>query len=185
MIIIQIEHALEVAFVYPNTLRVVGHVHLAICPFGIAAPRLHRIYDDPVIPHIKAHGFGRGIKCFLGGVFVAHPPIKRHVVRRFGVDGRTAALQLHVGWQVVDIQHDQLGGIAGLIQRIGDHHGNRFADIAHPALGKHRPQRFRGIGAIAVLQDRSGHGNVHASGFQVINRKDRVHTLSMRRILYV
>ncbi len=50
---------------------------------------------------------------------------------------------------VVDLQ--QFGGVAGLLLRVRDHHGDRIADVAHLADRDHRMRRFgHGRAVLAV-----------------------------------
>ena len=41
------------------------------------------------------------------------------------------------GGQRLVVDLDQLGGVLGLVERLGHHEGDRIADIAHPVAGQH------------------------------------------------
>ncbi len=71
-----------------------------------------------------------------GGLGVAHLKIDARVARRLLVQLRSAVgdggVETDVGRQRVDIELDQLGGVARLRQRLGNDADDRLADIAHP-----------------------------------------------------
>ena len=89
---------------------------------------------------------------------------------------------------VVDL--DQLGGILGLLQRLGHHQRHRIADMAHAVEHQHRPRGLAARAAVAVLQ-RHQAGHVAEIGLlDVLAGQDQQHARRLggsRRIdlLYV
>ena len=142
---------------------------------GVTAARLHRVDDDPVVANLKADGVGRRIKCRLRRGLVAHAPIKRTVVWGLGVQSLAARCQVHLGRQIVVIQHDQLGCIAGLFVFVGKDHRHRLAHIAQLACGKDGPLGRRALGFVAVFNRRALHSGVHARRFQIVIGQHQLH----------
>ena len=167
---------------HPDALPVVRKMHLAVVPFRIAAARLHRVDDDTVVAHVQTDGFRCGIKCLLRRRLVAHAPVERHVVRRFGVQRLAAPLQRHMGGQIVNVECDQLRRVARLVQCLGNHHRDGLSHEAHAPLGKHRTQGLGPFRAIAVLQHGRRHRDIHPRRFQILDREHRMHALCLGRI---
>ena len=69
--------------------------------------------------------------------------------RRAGLGGLVGADGVRPGG-VVDL--DQLGGVLGLLEGLGHHQRHRIADMAHAALGQHRPRGLAARRAVSVLE---------------------------------
>ncbi|MCY1357449.1 hypothetical protein D9M69_439430 [compost metagenome] len=112
---------------------------------GVDRARLDRVGDEPVVDDVQrghVRGLGEG---GIGGGLVAVAPgvagVGRHVVvhqrrRRRGIGGADHGGQLFV----VDL--DLLGGVARLLQRLGDDQRHLVAHVAHLALCDHRVRRL-------------------------------------------
>ena len=88
--------------------------------------------------------FGAG-ECRIGRRLVAHHEPDSDVVRRavpdHGRAGFDRVFERDHGRQRFIIDHDQLGGIARLLQGFRHHKGDAVADRAHLAARQDRPQR--------------------------------------------
>ena len=118
------------------------------CPIELAdrGARLHGVGDEPVIGEVELDDpprFGeRGLDCGQ----IAEMPIVAEIAGRFAVDLRGARLKRR-GWvdrrgllDIVDL--DQLGGVAGLPERLGDDDGDLVADVADPVGNERRVRRL-------------------------------------------
>ena len=145
---------------------VVGGVVLAD-----GAARLHRVGDQAVVDELERRDVRRGRDRGVDGLAVVldEAPVEAEVARVVVVDGGGAGLEggAHVddGGQLLDVDDDGLGGVAGLGQRLGDDGGDGVADVADLALGEDRVLRLlhRVAGAVVDLPaagDAAGGGEV-------------------------
>ena len=131
------------------------------------AARLHRVYDQAIVHDLQLHhAIGLGESRFGPGA-VAHLPVEDQVALDVIVDQRGAGLGRFVGADrvrpgfVVDL--DQLRGILGLLQGLGDDQGDRIADVTDAALCQHRTRRVGARSAVAVV-DRDEAGQIAVAG---------------------
>ena len=98
----------------------------------------------------------------FGGGLVADLPVESEVVRRRPARPATPPLSIAVrqvgdGGQNIVVDLDRLGGVAGLLDGVGDDEGDGIADVAHGAVGQHRMRR-RGLGGAVTVFDQRGAG---------------------------
>ena len=116
-------------------------------------------------------GVGRGL--------VADLPVEHQIVGDVRPDaGRTG---IHDGGEIGDrrqdivIDLDRFGGIAGLLDAVGNDEGDRVTDMTHHAIGQHRMRRRSLRRAVPVgHQRRAGH-RFQSIGIQFRRGVDRVH----------
>ena len=125
--------------------------------FGDCGARLHRIRHQPVVDELELGDVLGVLERGVGRIGVADVPVVDRVVRRDFVNERRA---LGGGLDGIDdrgqhlvIDHHLLGGVLGLRQRIGDHHGDRVADVIGLADGDRRVRRH--LHRRAVLRQHS------------------------------
>ena len=113
--------------------------------FGDCGARLHRIRHQPVVDELELGDVLGVLERGIGRVGVADVPVVDRVVRRRFVNERRA---LGGGLGGIDdrgqhlvIDHHLLGRVLGLRQRIGDHDGDRVADVIGLAGGDRRVRR--------------------------------------------
>ncbi len=70
----------------------------------------------------------------LGGGLVPQAPVVGDILRGFGVDLRPAGLEAQMHGQVVDLEHDCLGGIASFGKAFGNDHRDRLAHVPDAAF---------------------------------------------------
>jgi hypothetical protein len=127
--------------------------------FADRVARLHRRAGDAVAPAFELHDMRRLGECRIGRRFIPDIDIDHEVRRRLVPDFGGAGLE-RIGRHcdcgqhlVIDVH--QLGTVLGLIERLGDHNRDRFADIANLVGGQHRLRPGEGVEAGANL-----HGDV-------------------------
>ena len=67
----------------------------------------------------------------------------------------TAGMQVNLGGQIIHIKHDELGGVARLLQRVGDDRCDGLTDITHLVLGQYRAHGLGPRRTIAVFHNRA------------------------------
>ena len=96
----------------------------------------------------------------VGRILVAHHQGEGDIVRRLVPDHRRAGLHRVFDRdrrrQRLVIDFDQLGGIARLLDRFGNHEGDALADRAHFVGDQDRPQRAKALRAAHVFGHRRG-----------------------------
>ena len=148
--------------------------------FADGAARLHGVHDQALVDQPQRHhamGLGEG---GIGGGAVSELPVEDDVVldvivhkRRAGLGGLEGADDMRPGG-IVDL--DQLGGVLGLLQRVGHDQRHRIANMADAALGQHRPRGVGARGAVAVLQRHQAGHIAEACQRHVLAREDEMHT---------
>ena len=112
-----------------------GQALVAGVVVGDRAARLHGVGGEPVDHHAVPDDVEGTCEGGIGRRLVAGFVHEGEVIRAFVVDGARArldrVLERRHGGQHVVVDRDRLGGILGLVQRLGDHEGDRLADIAH------------------------------------------------------
>jgi hypothetical protein len=115
----------------------VGHVQRVLVRgavvAGVGGARLHGVGDQAVVDQVQL-GDVRGAG--EGGVhrgLVAQRPLVAVVVGRLVVQRRALGGGAHVDHrrQLLVVHLHQLGGVLGLLQRVGHHHGHVVAHVAH------------------------------------------------------
>ena len=107
--------------------------------------RLQRQRRQALVTERQAHhmcrtGEGPGGRI---GVTVAH--FGRNIVGGLVAHHRRAGgqrlVQVHHHRQFIVVDHHRFGGVAGLLQRVGEHHRHSLANVAHPLEGQRPAQR--------------------------------------------
>ncbi len=130
-----------------RVLRRVPERQVAACGivFGQSRPRLHGIRHQPVVDEFELCDVLGVLERGVGRGRVADVPIVDGVVRRAVVNERCAFLRgfgrIDHGGERLVIDNDFLGGVLRLRQRIGDHDGDRVADIIGLAGGERGVRR--------------------------------------------
>ena len=113
--------------------------------FGQRRARLHGVRHQPVVDEFKLCDVLGVLERRFGRVRVAEMPVVDGVVRRAVVNERRAFLRgfgrIDHGGQRLVVDHDFLGGVFRLRQSIGDHDGDRVADIIGLAGGERGVRR--------------------------------------------
>ena len=113
---------------------------------GQRRTRLDRVGNEAVVHELEPGHVMRLLERTVDRRLVTQRPHVARVVRRDVVHDRGARLarigRVDDRRQQFVIDFDQLGGILGLIERLGDDHGDLVADVAHLAL---REQRVLGL----------------------------------------
>ena len=121
-----------------RTTGIVAHGHA----------RLHRVGDEAVVHQLQRGDMVRILECLIHRRFVLlhKAPVVAQVAGQFVMYFRRAVLDrvFHVDHrrQFGDIDHNRLGCVARLLQRVGNHGGNRLAHMADLAVGQHRMARL-------------------------------------------
>ena len=148
--------------------------------------RLDRVHDDAVVddPHLGDMGcLGKGGRDLVGiAEMVVEDEIAGHVVeklRRIGLERRLGGGD---GGQNVDIERHRLGGIARLLRRAGDDHGDGIADETHLVRRQRVPDRPSHRCSVAVRQVHHAFQRAIALPFEVLGRIDRDDALHRLRV---
>ena len=158
----------------PERVLVVAGVVLAD-----RGPRLHGVRHQPVVDELERRDVWRGADRLVGrgGVVVEEAPVEAEVGAGIVVDQRRLGVEggAHVDdrGQLLDVELDRLGGVARLGQRLGDHRGDRIADVADLALGEDRVLRLLHRLAVAV-GDQPAAGDA-ADALEVLRGEDLEH----------
>ena len=114
----------------------------------------------------------------VGLVVLEEAPVEAEVrgevlvhLRRVGRE--RGAWHVDDGRQLLDVELDRLGGVAGLGERLGDHGGDRLADVADDAFGEDRVAGLLLLGAVAA-GDLPGAGQA-AGALEVVAGEDAEH----------
>ena len=128
--------------------------------------------DQAVVDELQRRDVRRGLDRGVDGVAVVldEAPVEAEVRGGLVVDLRRAGLGeggAHVddGGQLLDLELDRLGGVAGLGQRLGDDGGDGVADVADLALGEDRVLRLlhqlaEAVGDLPAAGDAADGGEV-------------------------
>ncbi len=137
-----------------------GQALVAGVVVGDRAARLHGVGGEPVDHHsvlddvegTREGGIGRRL---VAGLVHEGEVVRAFVVNRAGARLDRVLERRHGGQHVV-VDRDRLGGILGLVQRLGDHEGDRLADIPHRVPGESGLGAGEGGRAVAALARRVG-----------------------------
>ena len=114
------------------------------------AARFHRIRDEPLLHDALADDDVSALERRID-VAARHRPVKRDVVRRFGVERRRpllrSLLRIDDGRQRLVLDIDQLERVLRLVRRFGDNDGDRVAHVLDRVLGERVIRRGLQIGA--------------------------------------
>ncbi len=154
-------------------------------PFGIGAARLHRIDDDPVVGDLHPDVMGRRLERCLRALAVTLPPVKCQIVGRFGMDRHATRHRFYMRFQIVIVEADQLGGILGLGQRVGDDTGHRLADMTDPAVGKRGALRLCARRAVQIDHDFGAQMRIHTARHQIVECQDQMHARCRARVVQI
>ena len=139
--------------------------------------RLDCIGHQPVIDDLERRDVRCLRECLIDCCLVAECPNVAGVVRRDVVENRRAALarisKLSDGRQDVIVDVHQLRGILRLSQRLGDHHGNVVADIAHTPLREDRVRRLLHRLAVHVGDQPAARESINLCRGDVFASEDR------------
>jgi hypothetical protein len=123
-------------------------------PLGHDRARLHGIHDQPLVHDVDRHDVGRSFEGGVGLGGIAEAVEADQVAGRALPDLRRAGLQriLHLGdrRQGIVLDLDQFGRILRLAAALGDHRGDRLADIAHGLMRQWAARRHLGLAAIGI-----------------------------------
>ena len=116
--------------------------------------RLHRVRHQPVVDDVELGDVVGGLERGFRRALLAEVPLVDRVVRRDVMDQRRAS-RLRLGGignsgQHLIIDLDVLGRVLGLVERLGDHHGDRVAHMVR-LVGRDRRMR-RHLHRRAVLR---------------------------------
>ena len=149
LVLRDVEH--EVAHQQPHDVRkLAGRPQRVVAGrrvvFGDRRARLHRVADQPVVDQADPRDMRGLAEGRIGRRLVAELPVAAQVVghvveekRRVGLDGVEHADHRR---QHLVVDHHRLGAALRLLQRLGDHEGDRVADVAHLALRQRRMRRL-------------------------------------------
>jgi hypothetical protein len=145
--------------------------------------RLHRIDHDAAVDELEP-GDMRGLgKRLRHARAVAVVIVERDIVGHVVVEQRRARacrfFRIGDRGQGIDVGRDRFGRILRLQQGLGDHAGDRIADVAHPVARQRRAGRLAHGRAVAVVE-------VHdalerAVGFEIGARIDAEHARQRAR----
>jgi hypothetical protein len=120
--------------------------------------RLHRVGHQPVVDEVQLRHVRRLGEDRIDLRLVAERPLVALVVGRGVMKGDAAGLlrgirHAHHRGQHLVVDLDRLGGILGLLHRIGHHHGHVVAHVAHLADGEDGVRRLLHRGAVGVVDE--------------------------------
>ncbi len=122
---------------------VVGVVELAD-----RAARLDRVRDQAVVGQLQRRDVVRAADRLIDGLLVlldeapVEAEVRRQLVMDLGRPVRERCAHVDDGGQVLDVEHDRLGGAAGLLERLRDDGRDRVADMPDAAMGQDRVPRL-------------------------------------------
>jgi hypothetical protein len=127
---------------------------------GDGAARLHRVGGEPVDHHAMLDDMEGGREGGIGRGLVAGLMHEGEIVRTLVVDRASAGLdrvrERRHGRQHIIVDRDRLGGVLGLVKRLGHHEGDRLADIAHHVARERGLRTGESGRAVAALARRVG-----------------------------
>ena len=136
--------------------------------------RLHRHAGDAIDPGVEPGDMGGARERRVGRGGIADLGVD-HDVRQVVIEPRRPRLDRGFGIghrrQRLVIDDDALGGVLGRGNALGNHEGDRGADVTHPIGRQHMMRRDRDRGAVAVVQHDIG--RVAGSG-EVRNARETV-----------
>ena len=179
---IQFEMLDQIALRHPDALPVQRKVQAATRHLGVAAARLHRVADDAVVHDLDPHHMGRRRDRRIHCRLVPKPVVEGEVVGRRVVQRLSTHIHIHLGGQVVDVDHHHLGRVAGLRQRVRDHAGDGLAHMPHAVLRQDRAAGHGPLAAVAVADLMPRQVQHHARRDQIIGRDHRMDTGHRRRL---
>ena len=101
----------ELVFRCPNPLPVQRHMHAALSHLRVAATRLHRIDDDPVVFNLHINLMRGTFEGRFKRILVAQRPIERDIVWGDVVHRCATSCEVHMHGQLVIIELDQLNRV--------------------------------------------------------------------------
>ncbi len=111
------------------------------------------IDDEPLLDHVRGAGEGGFDRGFVAGFIEIGLVLGAVVVELRRARFERLARRHHRGpHRIVD--RDVLGRVAGTVERVGNHHAHRIADVAHPVDRDRRPFRHVHRSAVAPLVER-------------------------------
>ena len=153
--------------------------------FAGDAARLERVGGDAVddealLDHVGGLGEGGVGRGLVAGLVEIGLVVRAIVVelRRAGLE-RLARRHHRGARRVVDL--DALGGVAGKLQRVGDHDRDRIADMQHAVDRDRRPVRQVHRAAVALLVGRHRRHRAEAVGVVVLAGQHRMHARHLQR----
>ncbi len=156
-------------------------------PFGDGVARLHRYGGDSVVDQVDFGDVVRLCKCLVGGRSVAVDPVEDDVagdmivqLRRPGPGGGDA---VDDRGQRPIVDSDGLSGVFGLLQRLCNNEGDRFADIADLPPRQHRARCIMARRAILVFQRHKARNIADTRRGKVLVDVDCVHARHLAGIM--
>ena len=118
--------------------------------------RLDRIHHQALIDQRQFHHMrrlGEGLSdLVLVAIVIVEREIARHVIPDLRCAGFRRVARRHHRRQRLDVERDRFGRVLGLRDRLGDHAGDRVADVTHLVAAQRRPRRIADRRAIATLE---------------------------------
>ncbi len=123
--------------------------------FGDRGAGLHGIGDETLVDQVDLGDMGRLGEGRIHGALVAEMPVVAEIALGLGPDLRRVGLQrigrIDRGLQLLIVDRDQLGRVAGLGSGLGDDDGDMIADMAHEIGHQRRMRRLdHGRAVLAV-----------------------------------
>jgi hypothetical protein len=138
--------------------------------------RLHRAADDPVVDEIERDRLVSAGEGRLDGAPVMAFPVNAEVRAALGVEewrvGPVRGRQIDDRRQRLVVDPDQLGGVARLVEALGDDESHRVTDIADHAARQHRAGRREHLLAASPRHLSLGRDLGHAIGVEVLDREN-------------
>ena len=147
----------------------------AILEFGPSAARFHRVHDDAVVDHLQRDDMGCGGEGGGGFRLVPDAEVEGAVGRGLGVDLGPAGVEREGDGAFVHVEGDQVGGIAGGVDAVGDDQGDGLAHEAHAAIGEDGARRGGAPAAVTVGDAGEAHADIDARRAQVLRGEDEMH----------
>ena len=155
------------------------------------------IDDKPLLNHARSPGEG-GLDRGLVAGFIEISLVFGAIVIELGRARLERLARRHHRWPRCIVDRDVFGRIAGMVERVGNHHSHRIADVAYPIdcnrrpfrhvhragvaplVGRHRRQRAKAVCGIVYTDQRRlnpGHGQrgAHVDATDVRVRVGRAH----------
>ena len=154
---------------HPAAVGALGHEPARLHRHGAVTLAVQALLDDEV-------GLGEG------GVDVpeAHVDLAREVGPRLGVQHRALGVErrggVEQGVERLVRDRDQLERVLGRVARVGQHHRDRLARVAHEVLGQRRLEQ-----PLHTVDPEHAHGDARQWVRQVVARDDVDHALVLER----
>ena len=135
--------------------------------------RLHGVGNQAVIDQVQLGHMGCSGKRGVHLGFVAQSPFEAMVIRGGIVQLRAFGGVAHIDHcgQHVVIHDHCLGGVLGLLEAVGNHHGNLVTDVARLAQRQHRVRWLFHGAAVGVVDQPAAGQSAHLA-FEVLADKD-------------